>query len=73
MRWIYKTSALGKLREAEMVSGSASKKVGFLRQDTSSVAKLGFAVGLNDVLGRKRHSAGLRFKVLVCRTWLIKK
>jgi hypothetical protein len=23
--------------------------------------------------GRKRHSAGLRLKVLVCRTWLIKK
>src|SRR5262245_7540311 len=31
------------------------------------------AVGLNDVLGPKRHSAGLRFKMLVCRAWLIKK
>jgi hypothetical protein len=31
------------------------------------------AVVLNDVLGPKRHGAGLRFKVLVCRAWLIKK
>jgi hypothetical protein len=31
VKWIYKTSALGELREGEIVFGSASKKVGFMR------------------------------------------
>ena len=57
----------------QKVEGIVSKKVGFVRQDTSRVVKLGFAVGLNDMLGPKRHSAALRVKDLICRMGLIKK
>jgi hypothetical protein len=32
VRGVYKTSALGELREGKMVSGNASKKVGLMRQ-----------------------------------------
>ena len=55
------------------MEGNVSNKIGFVRQDTSSVVKLGFAIGLNDLLGPKRNSAALRVKDLICRMGLIKK
>ena len=37
VRWMYKTSALGELREGEIVFGSASRKVGILLANPQSL------------------------------------
>jgi hypothetical protein len=42
-------AALGGLCNGGIVLDSVSRIVGFVRQDTSSVVKLGCAIGLNDV------------------------
>ncbi len=72
MRHHRKAVPVGELAKGK-IKGGVSCKGGFLRQDTSSVVKLGFAIGLNDLLGPKRHSAALRVKDLICRMGLIKK